>query len=72
VSEQDYRRALLRTVGVKKHGEHWKVRLSEDLERDRSTITYWDQGKNPIDKLVERELERMAKSLGIKKSDIVA
>ena len=72
LTDQQYRRALLRAVGLKKHGKHWKVRLSEDLERDRSTITYWDQGKNPIDRLVERELERMARTLGIKKSDIVA
>lgn len=64
--------AILRTLGKKRHGNVWKVRIAEDMGCDRSTVTLWDNGQRSIGKYAAEKLRRMAKRSGIKKSDIDA
>lgn len=65
-------RAILRAIGIKRHGEIWKIRMAEDMNCDRSTITLWDNGSRNIKGFAADKLRRMAKLSGIKKSDIEA
>lgn len=71
MTDQTYLRALLRAVGIKKHGETWKIRLAEDLGYSRAMVTLWDKGDREIGHRAARDLEKLAKRLGIKKCDIV-
>lgn len=70
--EQTELRAMLRAIGIKRHGETWKIRMAEDMGCDRSTITLWDNGGRKIKGFAADKLRRMAKLAGIKKSDIDA
>lgn len=45
---QDELRAMLKAIGMKRHGKTWKIRMAEDMRCSRSTITLWDQGERNI------------------------
>ncbi len=69
---QDELRAMLKAIGMKRHGKTWKIRMAEDMRCSRSTITLWDQGERNIKGFAADKLKCMAKLSGIKKSDINA
>lgn len=68
VQDAEELRALLKLVGIKRHGEQWKNRLAKDLGCDRSTITLWEQGKRGFSSFSADRIRRMAKAEGIKKA----
>jgi hypothetical protein len=71
-ANQEELRATLRAIGIKRHGDKWKIRMAEDMRCSRSLITLWDNGERNIKGFAAEKLLRMAKLSGIKKSDIEA
>lgn len=65
-------RAILRAIGIKRHGDKWKIRMAEELGCTRGMITHWDKGNRNIIGMAEQSIRRMARANKITKSDIDA